>query len=103
MGISSILSDIKNDRNSNNKNLKDKVCILANLDIIVIQDNLEDLLNRRNYVGVIFSLYFDEGVLKSTDGTLNWRLDIWQDLLKDQKQQNKLIFGAGILLFPFFR
>lgn len=61
----------------------------------VLQDNLEDLLNRRNYIGVIFSLYFDEGVLKSTDGTLNWRLDIWQDLLKDQKQQNKLIFGYG--------
>ena len=42
-----------------------------------------------------FSLYFDDGVLKSTDGTLNWRLDIWQDLLKDQNQKNKLIFGYG--------
>ncbi len=61
----------------------------------VLQENLEDLLNRRNYIGVIFSLYFDDGVLKSTDGTLNWRLDIWQDLLKDQNQKNKLIFGYG--------
>ena len=61
----------------------------------VLQENLEDLLSRRNYIGVIFSLYFDDGVLKSTDGTLNWRLDIWQDLLKDQNQKNKLIFGYG--------
>jgi hypothetical protein len=61
----------------------------------VLQDNLEDLLDRRNYRGVIFSLYFDEGILKSTDGTLNWRLDIWQDLLIDMRNENKLIFGYG--------
>ena len=61
----------------------------------VLQENLEDLISRRNYLGVIFSLYFDDGVLKSTDGTLNWRLDIWQDLLKDQSQKNKLVFGYG--------
>ena len=61
----------------------------------VLQDNLEDLLDRRNYRGVIFSLYFDEGTLKSTDGTLNWRLDIWQDLLIDMRNENKLIFGYG--------
>tara|TARA_B110000444_G_scaffold252259_1_gene281288 strand:+ start:8535 stop:9839 length:1305 start_codon:yes stop_codon:yes gene_type:complete len=61
----------------------------------VLQDNLEDLLDRRNYKGVIFSLYFEGGTLKSTDGTLNWRLDIWQDLLIDMRNENKLIFGYG--------
>ena len=52
----------------------------------VLQENLQDLLERRNYVGVIFSLYIDNGTLKSTDGTLNWRLDIWQDLLADMSK-----------------
>ncbi len=61
----------------------------------VLQDNLQDLLERRNYIGVIFSLYFDEGTLKSTDGTLNWRLDIWQDLLNDMNDENKQLFGYG--------
>ena len=59
----------------------------------VLQNNLQDLIERRNYVGVLFSLYFDEGVLKSTDGTLNWRLDIWQDLLDDMSDENKNLFG----------
>ncbi len=61
----------------------------------VLQENLQDLLERRNYVGVIFSLYIDNGTLKSTDGTLNWRLDIWQDLLADITKNNKNIFGYG--------
>ena len=61
----------------------------------VLQNNLQDLIERRNYVGVLFSLYFDEGVLKSTDGTLNWRLDIWQDLLDDMSDENKNLFGYG--------
>ena len=61
----------------------------------VLQENLQDLLERRNYVGVIFSLYIDNGTLKSTDGTLNWRLDIWQDLLADMSKNNKNIFGYG--------
>ena len=61
----------------------------------VLQNNLQDLIERRNYVGVLFSLYFDEGVLKSTDGTLNWRLDIWQDLLDDMSEENKNLFGYG--------
>lgn len=61
----------------------------------VLQENLQDLIKRRNYIGVIFSLYFDDGILKSTDGTLNWRLDIWQDLLKDMKNENKIFFGYG--------
>tara|TARA_B100001029_G_scaffold179449_1_gene188974 strand:- start:350 stop:1654 length:1305 start_codon:yes stop_codon:yes gene_type:complete len=61
----------------------------------VLQDNIEDLLVRRNYIGVLFSLYVDEGTLKSTDGTLNWRLDIWQDLLNDMNDENKNLFGYG--------
>ena len=61
----------------------------------VIQENLLDLIERRNTVGVVFSLYFEDGLLKSTDGTLNWRLDIWQDLLLDMNVSNKNLFGYG--------
>ena len=61
----------------------------------VIQENLLDLIERRNTVGVVFSLYFEDNVLKSTDGTLNWRLDIWQDLLSDMNISNKNLFGYG--------
>lgn len=61
----------------------------------VIQENLLDLVERRNTVGVVFSLYFEDNVLKSTDGTLNWRLDIWQDLLSDMNISNKNLFGYG--------
>ena len=61
----------------------------------VIQENLLDLIERRNTVGVVFSLYFEDNVLKSTDGTLNWRLDIWQDLLSDINISNKNLFGYG--------
>ena len=46
-------------------------------------------------MGVVFSLYFEDNVLKSTDGTLNWRLDIWQDLLSDMNISNKNLFGFG--------
>ena len=61
----------------------------------VIQENLLDLIERRNTLGVVFSLYFDDNVLKSTDGTLNWRLDIWQDLLSEMNVSNKNLFGYG--------
>ena len=33
--------------------------------------------------------------MKSTDGTLNWRLDIWQDLLSEMNVSNKNLFGYG--------
>jgi hypothetical protein len=61
----------------------------------VIQENLLNLIERRNTVGVVFSLYFEDNVLKSSDGTLNWRLDIWQDLLSDMNISNKNLFGYG--------
>ena len=61
----------------------------------VFQENIQDLIDRRNYIGVIFSLYMDNGTLKSTDGTLNWRLDIWQDLINDINSKNKIFFGYG--------
>jgi len=61
----------------------------------LIQENLIDLIERRNTIGVIFSLYFEDGVVKSTDGTLNWRLDIWQDLLSDMRYSKNSIFGYG--------
>ena len=38
-------------------------------------------------------IYFYEGRIFSGDGNLNWRLQIWQDVITDLIDQNKLLFG----------
>ena len=40
-------------------------------------------------------LEYENGRLYSGDGNLNWRLQIWQDVISDLKINNKLIFGYG--------
>ncbi len=39
--------------------------------------------------------YFRDGRIFSSDGNLNWRLQIWQDILIDMVKSNKLINGYG--------
>lgn len=39
--------------------------------------------------------YFFEGRLMSGDGNLNWRFQIWQDVIFDLINTNKIIFGYG--------
>ena len=38
-------------------------------------------------------IYFYKGRIFSGDGNLNWRLQIWQDVVADLINQNKLFFG----------
>ena len=40
-------------------------------------------------------LYLNEGRLYSSDGTMNWRLDIWQDVIYDLNIKNQIYFGYG--------
>ena len=39
--------------------------------------------------------YFENGRLFSSDGNLNWRFQIWQDILSDMINSNNLFFGYG--------
>ncbi len=39
--------------------------------------------------------YFKDGRIFSSDGNLNWRLQIWQDIWRDMVKSNKLINGYG--------
>ena len=42
------------------------------------------------------SLFFiDKGRLYSSDGNLNWRFQIWQQIYEDNKNSERLIFGQG--------
>ena len=40
-------------------------------------------------------LYFEEGRIFSGDGNLNWRLQIWQDVVRDLINEKKLFIGFG--------
>ena len=54
-------------------------------------------------VDPFWSFYVTDGRLISTDGTFNWRLNIWQDQYEYQKSINKSFFGYGYnVLLPVF-
>ncbi len=42
-------------------------------------------------------LYIEDAKIYSTDGNLNWRLQIWQDVLFDLADNNKLSTGYGFI------
>ncbi len=62
--------------------------------IIVIQDSVAEVVERKN-TNQFLGFYFCEERLCSKDNTLDWRLDIWSDLTKDQIKKGKIIFGFG--------
>lgn len=42
-----------------------------------------------------FKFYINNGRINSYDGNLNWRLQIWQDVIDDSLKDKKIIFGNG--------
>ena len=56
---------------------------------------LTNLVQNKNTIDSLFSLYFDKGRLYSTDGNFNWRLDIWQDVIFDLNDKDILLTGYG--------
>ena len=56
---------------------------------------LSNLVQNKNTIDSLFSLYFEDGRLYSTDGNLNWRLDIWQDVIFDLDDKGQLFTGYG--------
>jgi hypothetical protein len=72
------------------------------LETVVIQsasveiDKIKRVDNRNSdEIDPFGSFYVNDGRLISTDGTFNWRLNIWQDQYEYQKSINKSFFGYG--------
>lgn len=40
-------------------------------------------------------IYFYEGRLYSADGNLNWRFQLWQEVISDSQLNNYILFGRG--------
>jgi len=63
------------------------------------RENVVSLIEYRTqtYVENIDDGFFwiSDGRLFTADGNLNWRLDIWQDIIFDLKETNKIFFGYG--------
>ena len=79
------------------------------LETVVIQSAPEELKkikrvdNRSGEIDPFWSFYILDGRLISTDGTFNWRLNIWQDQNDYQRELNKSFFGYGYnVLLPVF-
>ena len=56
---------------------------------------LSNLVQNKNTIDSLLSLYFDGGRLYSTEGNLNWRLEIWQDVIFDLNDKDMLLTGYG--------
>ena len=60
-----------------------------------ISSNLNKLVKNKETISVFLSFYVYEGRLYSRDGTTDWRLDIWQDVVEDLDDRNKVLTGYG--------
>ena len=65
------------------------------IEITSVSDNLNKLVDNKNTINVFFSFYVYEGRLYSRDGTTDWRLDIWQDVVEDLNKRDKILLGYG--------
>ena len=64
--------------------------------ILEVTTQIEDgILKQKDISKGFLSFYFEEGRIKSSDNTTDWRLDIWQDLIDDLISKNKIYFGFG--------
>ena len=57
---------------------------------------VSDVIENKNTLSVFLSFYIDDtNRLKSLDGNLNWRLEIWQDIIDDSVKNNDVFLGQG--------
>ena len=56
---------------------------------------VKKIAKEKNTEDVFLSFYIQGGRVYSTDPTTNWRLDIWQDVIEDLNDKNRLIRGYG--------
>ena len=60
-----------------------------------ISSNINKLVQNKETISVFLSFYVYEGRIYSRDGTTDWRLDIWQDIIQDLNNKNKMLTGYG--------
>ena len=67
-------------------------------DISVISEipsAVSKIVEEKNTQDVFLSFYFADIRIFSTDPTTNWRLDIWQDVIQDLGEKNRILRGYG--------
>tara|TARA_B100001175_G_C19510404_1_gene643438 strand:- start:2028 stop:3407 length:1380 start_codon:yes stop_codon:yes gene_type:complete len=60
-----------------------------------LSSSISDLALKDESRKIFFSFYIHYGRVESKDPTTNWRLDIWQDIVYDQIDENRLFTGYG--------
>ena len=58
-------------------------------------DVVTEIFQNKDTSATFLSLYVQDSRLFSTDGNINWRLQIWQDVFSQAYKNNWLIFGFG--------
>jgi len=79
----------------NNANTNFAEDLIANSSPQGLVQSLRDFENEKDTVRVFFTFYWHYGRLTSSDATTNWRLDIWQDILFDMIDENRIFKGYG--------
>lgn len=70
----------------------DSIELMNNFDIV---DSISAIVDERNTSEAFFSFYVEGKRLYSKDATANWRLQIWQDIIQDLDESDKVLFGYG--------
>ena len=58
---------------------------------------LDDILETKNINRESLLFFINEGRLYSADGNLNWRLQIWQDIIDDSSKELRFLKGQSYL------
>tara|TARA_B100000575_G_C23143144_1_gene665906 strand:- start:2766 stop:4064 length:1299 start_codon:yes stop_codon:yes gene_type:complete len=56
---------------------------------------VSEIFQNKDTSATFLSLYIDDFRLFSTDGNINWRLQIWQDVFSQGYENNWIFFGFG--------
>ncbi len=67
----------------------------ADLNIADVSSAVSQIANQKNTQDVFLTFYIQDGRIFSSDPTTNWRLDIWQDVVDDLRDKNRLFYGYG--------
>jgi hypothetical protein len=60
-----------------------------------IPSAVSKIIEEKNTQDVFLSFYFADSRIFSSDPTTNWRLDIWQDVVQDLGEKNRILRGYG--------
>lgn len=61
---------------------------------VIVSDNIKKVTEQKDYSGLL-SFYFQDGKLFSNEILANWRLQLWQDIYQDMKEEGIVLFGYG--------